>query len=158
MSHISNSVMSVIDKLTKTQHDVLLHLASGLTVAEAALRLNRSVKSVDSHKYRIMRLLGVRDRLDLARVAICEGLIDASTIFVSADPPSVLSDRQREVLTLVARGLRVRQIAEELDISERSADSHKSKAMHRLKIHDRIGVFYYALQQGLIDAVSDSDP
>ena len=104
-----------------------------------------------------MRLLGVSDRLDLARLAIREGLIDASTIFVSDEAPTVLSERQREVLTLVARGLRVRQVANELNISERSADSHKSKAMHRLKIHDRIGVFFYAVQQGLIDPDNDSD-
>lgn len=149
--------MSAIDQLTKAQRDVLLHLAAGLTVAEVALRLDRSEKSVDSHKYRLMRLLGVSDRLDLARLAIREGLIDASTIFVSDEAPTVLSERQREVLTLVARGLRVRQVANELNISERSADSHKSKAMHRLKIHDRIGVFFYAVQQGLIDPDNDSD-
>ena len=34
-----------------------------------------SVKSIDNHKYRIMQKLGIRDRVELARYAIREGLI-----------------------------------------------------------------------------------
>ena len=148
--------MSAIDELTETQQDVLRLLARGTSVSEVALRLNRSRKSVESHKYRLMRALGVHDRLELARVAIHEGLIDVSTVLVSGEPPSVLSERQRDVLTLIARGLRLREVAGQLDISARAADAHKTRAMYRLGIHERIGVLYYAIRHGLIDVTWDA--
>ncbi len=143
--------MAEIDKLTNVQREVMLHLAKGLSVSEAAVCLGRSPKSVDSHKYRLMRTLGLNDRLELARLALREELVKVDEVVISDRSLDSLSERQREVLILVARGFRVRDIAEELGISERSADAHKTKAMHRLNIHDRIGVLFYAIQQGLIE-------
>jgi DNA-binding NarL/FixJ family response regulator len=143
--------MAETDKLTNVQREVMLHLAKGLSVSEVAVCLGRSPKSVDSHKYRLMRTLGVHDRLELARLALREELVKVDDVVISDQSLESLSDRQREILCLVARGFRVRDIAEKLGISERSADAHKTKAMHRLHIHDRIGVLFYAIQQGLIE-------
>jgi len=56
---------------------VLRHLAYGLSVKDVARKMHISVKSVDSHKYRIMQSLGIHDRVDLARYAIREGLVCA---------------------------------------------------------------------------------
>ncbi len=60
--------------LTPRQLSILHHLAAGATVKEVARALHLSVKSVDSHKYRIMHTLDIHDRVDLARFAIREGL------------------------------------------------------------------------------------
>jgi len=79
------------------------------------------------------------------------GQVKVDEVLISDQSLDSLSDRQREVLCLVARGFRVRDVAEKLGISERSADAHKTKAMYRLNIHDRIGVLFYAIQQGLIE-------
>lgn len=66
-----------MEKLTDRQWDVLLRIADGRRVAEVASDLNISEKAVESHKHRIMRLVGAADRVDLCRWAIREGLIEA---------------------------------------------------------------------------------
>lgn len=66
-----------LQKLTDRQWDVLLRIAEGRRVSEVAGDLSISKKAVESHKYRIMKLLGASDRMDLCRWAIREGLIDA---------------------------------------------------------------------------------
>jgi DNA-binding NarL/FixJ family response regulator len=63
--------------LTARQLEVLRHLASGLTLKETASCLHLSVKTVDSHASRLMKVLGVHSRVELARLAIREGLVNA---------------------------------------------------------------------------------
>lgn len=62
--------------LSARQIDLLVKIASGMSVKEAAAQSKRSVKAVDSLKFRVMRMLDLHDRVDLARFAIREGLID----------------------------------------------------------------------------------
>ena len=66
-----------LTKLSDRQIEVLRNLAFGLSVKDVACKMHISVKSVDSHKYRIMQALGIHDRVDLARFAIREGLVSA---------------------------------------------------------------------------------
>ena len=61
--------------LSDRQLSVMRLLAKGLSVKEVARTLKVSDKSVDSHKYRLMRKLGINDRVQLARYAIREGLV-----------------------------------------------------------------------------------
>ena len=68
---------SRMTQLSDRQLEVLRHLAYGLSVKDVARKMHISVKSVDSHKYRIMQSLGIHDRVDLARYAIREGLVCA---------------------------------------------------------------------------------
>ena len=60
--------------LSVQQLSILRHLARGESVKEIARILDRSEKSIDSHKYRIMHRLGIHDRVELCRYAIREGL------------------------------------------------------------------------------------
>jgi len=64
-----------LTSLTGRQLDVLRQLALGHSVKEIARQMHLSPKSVDSHKYRIMRQLDIHDRVALARYAIREGLV-----------------------------------------------------------------------------------
>lgn len=64
-----------LTQLSDRQLEVLRNLAFGLSVKDVARKMHISVKSVDSHKYRIMQSLGIHDRVDLARYAIREGLV-----------------------------------------------------------------------------------
>lgn len=66
---------SRLTQLSDRQIEVLRNLAFGLSVKDVARKMHISVKSVDSHKYRIMQALGIHDRVDLARYAIREGLV-----------------------------------------------------------------------------------
>lgn len=61
--------------LTDRQLEVLKHLAVGRSVRDVARRMQLTEKSVDSHKYRIMNKLGVHDRVELALLAVREGLV-----------------------------------------------------------------------------------
>lgn len=61
--------------LTSRQLEVLKHLAVGRSVRDVASRMQLTEKSVDSHKYRIMNKLGVHDRVELALLAVREGLV-----------------------------------------------------------------------------------
>lgn len=62
-----------------------------------------------------------------------------------------LSPRQREVLELIAKGRTTKQIAQELEISVKTVESHRSQLMERLDIHDVAGLVRYAILVGIID-------
>jgi DNA-binding NarL/FixJ family response regulator len=66
------------------------------------------------------------------------------------EPVMPLRDRERQVLQLVAEGKTTKEIAAILGISNKTAESHRSKIMERLDIHDTAGLVRYAIRQGLI--------
>jgi DNA-binding NarL/FixJ family response regulator len=63
------------DLLTDREREVLKLLADGLSVKEVATRLERSAKTVEVHKYNLMRKLGVHDRAELVKYAIAHRLV-----------------------------------------------------------------------------------
>jgi RNA polymerase sigma factor (sigma-70 family) len=63
----------------------------------------------------------------------------------------LLSPRQREVLRLIAEGRTTKQIAQELEISVKTVESHRAQLMERLDIHDVAGLVRYAILVGIID-------
>ena len=63
------------DLLTDREREVLKLLADGLSVKEVASRLGRSAKTVDVHKYNLMRKLDVHDRAGLVKYAIAHRLV-----------------------------------------------------------------------------------
>lgn len=67
------------------------------------------------------------------------------------NPLDLLSDRQREVLKLIADGHNTRQIAEMLNVSVKTVETHRSQLMEKLGIHDIPGLVKFAIRQGLAD-------
>jgi len=67
-----------------------------------------------------------------------------------ADTYAVLTDRQREVLTLIAEGLDNAEIAERLGISQRTARAHVSDVLRRLHVTNRTQAAVAALRRGWI--------
>jgi two-component system response regulator NreC len=63
------------DRLSPREREVLQLLAEGLSVKGIAIRLNLSVKTVDVHKYNLMRKIDVHDRAELIKYAIQKKLI-----------------------------------------------------------------------------------
>jgi DNA-binding NarL/FixJ family response regulator len=59
-----------------------------------------------------------------------------------------LSRREEEVLRMVAWGQLSREIADRLQISIKTVETHKANAMHKLELANRIDVVRYALLQG----------
>jgi two-component system response regulator NreC len=65
-----------------------------------------------------------------------------------ADP---LSDREREVLRLLALGHTNQEIAKTLFISVRTAETHRAHIMQKLRLATRAELVRYAMQQGLLE-------
>jgi DNA-binding NarL/FixJ family response regulator len=63
---------------------------------------------------------------------------------------TTLTPRQREVLQLVSRGLTMKEIAAELNISTRTAESHKYEMMQTLGVETTVDLIRYSLKLGLI--------
>jgi DNA-binding NarL/FixJ family response regulator len=67
-------------------------------------------------------------------------------------PARVISDRERQVLQLVAEGKTTKEVALLLGISVKTAESHRSNLMEKLDIHDTAGLVRYAIRQGIIES------
>jgi two-component system response regulator NreC len=66
------------------------------------------------------------------------------------DPYQQLTDREREVLKLVAEGHTAREIAEMLVVSPKTVEWHKSSLMQKLNIHSSIDLIKYAIRRRII--------
>jgi DNA-binding NarL/FixJ family response regulator len=62
-----------------------------------------------------------------------------------------LTERETEVLQLVAEGLTSRQVATRLGLSHRTVENHVQATMRKLQLHSRIGLVRYAISQGLAE-------
>jgi two-component system nitrate/nitrite response regulator NarL len=60
-----------------------------------------------------------------------------------------LTDREKEVLTLIAEGLINKQIADRLGIGVRTIETHRERIMRKLSIHTVAGLTKYAIAQGM---------
>lgn len=63
---------------------------------------------------------------------------------------SELTVREREVLQLIAEGHRTKQVAVRLGISIKTAESHRTRIMAKLDIHETAGLVRYAIRNGLV--------
>lgn len=61
-----------------------------------------------------------------------------------------LTPRQREVLQLIAEGLRTKEIAKKLRISSRTVETYRAQLMEQLDIRDVAGLVRYAISAGLV--------
>ncbi|MBK5256236.1 MAG: response regulator transcription factor, partial [Vicinamibacteria bacterium] len=68
------------DLLTDREREVMKLLADGFSSKELANRLGLSVKTVDAHKYNLMRKLEIHNRADLVKYAIKKKLVHVSVI------------------------------------------------------------------------------
>jgi DNA-binding NarL/FixJ family response regulator len=67
----------------------------------------------------------------------------------AADDTPRLTERETEVLRLVAKGLSYKQIAERLVISHRTVQNHVQNTLRKLQMHNRVQLVRYAIEQGL---------
>jgi DNA-binding NarL/FixJ family response regulator len=67
-----------------------------------------------------------------------------------ADPYEALTDREKQVLKLVAEGHSNKEVADELGISVKTAMSHREHVMEKLDLHSRTELIRFAIRQGII--------
>jgi DNA-binding NarL/FixJ family response regulator len=81
-----------------------------------------------------------------------------------ADPASKnpdtpqLTDRETEILKMVAKGMSYKQIAERLVLSHRTVQNHVQNTLRKLQMHNRVELTRYAIEQGLDDPDDPADP
>jgi two-component system response regulator NreC len=66
------------------------------------------------------------------------------------DPYDLLSEREREVLQLVAEGRSSKEIAELLSISPATVETHRAHVLQKLQLHNTVEVVRYAARRGII--------
>jgi DNA-binding NarL/FixJ family response regulator len=62
-----------------------------------------------------------------------------------------ITDRETDVLRLVAKGLTARQIGERLGVSHRTVETHVQSTLRKLQLHNRVQLARYAIEQGIVD-------
>ncbi|WP_121399699.1 response regulator transcription factor [Micromonospora sp. M71_S20] len=68
-----------------------------------------------------------------------------------AGPAPRLTDRETEVLRLVAKGMSYKQIAERLGLAHRTVQNHVQNTLGKLQLHNRVELTRYAIERGLDD-------
>jgi DNA-binding NarL/FixJ family response regulator len=68
---------TLLGSLTPREAEILRLIGKGLSRAQIAAQIYRSVKTVDGHQDRMMKKLGIKVRADLMRFSIREGLAQA---------------------------------------------------------------------------------
>ena len=84
---------------------------------------------------------------------LSERAIDAyasRALAATAEPHEALTARETEVLRLAAHGRSVQQIALELSISPRTAETHRANLMRKLGLHSQTDVVRYAIRHGIL--------
>jgi len=76
-ANLQSKSKSLVSTLSPRELEVLQYIAQGLGKKDIAKLTNLSVKTVDHHTSRLMNRLKIHDRVDLARFALREGLIQA---------------------------------------------------------------------------------
>jgi NarL family two-component system response regulator LiaR len=88
----------------------------------------------------------------LLHPAVAARLMDEFAAGLAPEPNADgLTAREREVLTLIARGLANKLIARELSISEKTVKAHVSSILGKLGVSDRTQAALYAVRSGLVE-------
>ena len=114
--------------------------AAGYVLKESAFEeLAVAIKTVMANKVYLSP--------SVARVMVGELIRNRS---VQPSVFSVVSSREREVLQLIAEGKSTKQVAYQLHVSVKTAESHRRNLMEKLKIDNIADLTKYALREGLI--------
>ncbi len=86
--------------------------------------------------------------LDPAMTSLVIGGLAGRAAGSPFDKGPLLSDREEEVLRLVARGHTNREIAARFDVSVKTVETHKARAMEKLGVDSRAGIVGHAIRAG----------
>jgi HD-GYP domain-containing protein (c-di-GMP phosphodiesterase class II) len=93
-------------------------------------------------------------RLDADAVVAVRAAAGHEAGRIRAPRPAGLSEREIEVLALLARGLVTKQVAHELGISAKTADNHIQNIYGKIEVSTRAGATMFAMEHGLIGAAA----
>jgi DNA-binding NarL/FixJ family response regulator len=82
---------------------------------------------------------------------VIEGYLDGRESSRTSSPWETLSQREREVLKLIAEGFKNKEIAGDLCISLKTVEKHRANLMKKLDLHNAAALTVYAVQKGLVN-------
>ena len=81
---------------------------------------------------------------------VIEGYLEGHKIIKTRSPWDTLTQREREILKLIAEGYKNREIAEHLCISEKTVVKHRANLMEKLDLHSISALTTFAIEKGLV--------
>jgi DNA-binding NarL/FixJ family response regulator len=160
--------------------DISMPLMNGIEVASRAQKLEPApaviILSMHADESYIMRALGAGARGYLVKDATDEDLLPAVRAVAAGKPffsPTVaavlmedyvrqlrarglsdscelLTDREREVLQLLAEGRSNKEVASLLDVGLSTVETHRANLMQKLNLHNTAEIVLYAVRKGII--------
>ena len=82
---------------------------------------------------------------------LAASLLDALDVDPDEDPHAALSDREYQVLRLIASGMTVGGIAEHLSLSVKTVSTYRSRLLQKMGMSNNAEITRYALENGLVD-------
>jgi two-component system response regulator NreC len=136
--------------LILTMHDDPAYLRSALAAGASGYLLKRAVDAELLAAIRAVHRGGIFVDPRLANVLVQEVLAKRSTKAGSARPANILSDRELQVLKLVARGYTSAEIARQIFVGVKTIETYRSRFAEKLGLRTRSDVVRFAVQMGLL--------
>ncbi|HEX6853254.1 MAG TPA: response regulator transcription factor [Candidatus Polarisedimenticolaceae bacterium] len=134
-------ILSMYDDKTHVQQAIRAGVAGYLLKGAAVAELPLAVAAV---------MAGQTYLTPKVQRYVVDGFLQEEPIGV--DPLEGLTQRQREILQLVAEGRSTKEIAGILDVSIKTIETHRARLMERLDIHDVPGLVRFAIRSGLVSS------
>lgn len=81
---------------------------------------------------------------------VVDNLLKIKSPFEVKKEDNTISEREKEIIKYIALGLLNKQIADKLDISQRTVEVHKSNIMKKLKLSSKADIIIYAIKKSII--------
>ena len=83
--------------------------------------------------------------------SLAEKLAFALEVDVEKPPHEILSDREYQVMSMIASGKTVKQIAEELMLSAKTINTYRSRVLRKMRVNSSVELIHYAIKHRLVD-------
>jgi two-component system response regulator NreC len=136
--------------LVLTMHDDPAYLRSALAAGASGYLLKRAVDSELIAAIRALHRGGIFVDPRLASVLVQDVLAKKRTKTGPQEPIKILSDRELQVLQLVARGYSSTQIAKQIAVGVKTVETYRARFAEKLGLRTRSDVIRFAVQMGLL--------
>ena len=138
------AVLPHVRVLALTVHEERAYVRQLLAAGASGYLLKRAVASDLVHAIRVV----VRGEVYIDPRLAGALLSSVTRVRESAAAIADLSERETEVLRLIARGYSNKEVAAQLALSVKTVDTYKARSMEKLELHSRADIVRFALQQG----------
>jgi two-component system response regulator NreC len=136
--------------LVLTMHDDPAYLRSALAAGGAGYLLKRAVDAELIAAIRAVHRGGIFVDPRLANILVRDVLAKRGTKAGPTRPLNILSQRELQVLTLVARGYTSAEIAKQIFVGVKTVETYRSRLAEKLGLRTRSDVIRFAVQMGLL--------